>query len=450
MTVTYLVALVLLGALAAITYRLLTARISTGHGRAALLNRTARHRWLIKQASFDALKVMAASEPDERARSLSALRGSTEDLERHAETLAREYAVLRGGVRSGGAEGQGALLAEVAQYARYLRAVATDDAALSSRGIDAVLAGILSHERALISSLERLVAEHARESDSSVGRLQTLAGWSLGGTLTLLVLVGLFLFRPLVGRLRRESAMVAEAEEKMRQLAVEYGRLERLAVTGELAAFAVHEIRTPLNALAINTQQILRLGRRNQPGDQEKARALTETLLVEVERLNKMVEEHLLTRRPAKLDRVEPVLANAVLVEGLHMIQHELEAHGVIVREELDPQLPTVDTDPLLLRQVLLNILVNAVQAMPDGGELVVHTSATGREVAVRITDSGPGIPSEDHERIFKPFVTTKPQGTGLGLAVCARIVNEMRGAITVESAPGRGATFVVRLPRRV
>ena len=120
------------------------------------------------------------------------------------------------------------------------------------------------------------------------------------------------------------------------------------------------------------------------------------------------------------------------------------------VVRRLDTSLPPVSVDPNLLHQALLNILVNARQAMPNGGRLTIETrilGGNGRPVQIRIADTGIGIPADQLLRIFQPFFTTKAQGTGLGLAITARVVEEHGGRITVESAVGKGTTFTIALP---
>ena len=129
----------------------------------------------------------------------------------------------------------------------------------------------------------------------------------------------------------------------------------------------------------------------------------------------------------------------------------EAARNGVAISLEAGPAgLPRMMADEAKLRQVLLNIMLNAIQAMDDGGRITVRTWAEGDEVAVAVRDTGPGIQCDegDLDLVFRPFHTTKEEGTGLGLAICARLIKEMKGRITVTSEPGEGACFEVRLPR--
>jgi signal transduction histidine kinase len=123
---------------------------------------------------------------------------------------------------------------------------------------------------------------------------------------------------------------------------------------------------------------------------------------------------------------------------------------GVDIVRHFDPSLPRVSADPDLLHQAFLNIVINARQAMPEGGRLTVESRADGRNgrpVRITISDTGRGISADHLERIFQPFFTTKPQGTGLGLAIAARIVEQHGGRIAVETVPGQGTTFTIVLP---
>jgi len=137
---------------------------------------------------------------------------------------------------------------------------------------------------------------------------------------------------------------------------------------------------------------------------------------------------------------------NGVLEQSLKF----LPRGDIEVVRRLDSSLPPVSADPNLLHQALLNILVNARQAMPHGGRLTIETRTlpgNGRPVQIRIADTGVGIPEDQLGRIFQPFFTTKAQGTGLGLAITARVVEEHGGRITVESVVGKGTTFTIALP---
>jgi signal transduction histidine kinase len=166
----------------------------------------------------------------------------------------------------------------------------------------------------------------------------------------------------------------------------------------------------------------------------------------EVDRLEGIVRDFLHMARPdpaeiSQVDLVELVDSVARLVEP------SLAAQRIQLEWSPPPAPMTAAADPRQLKQVLLNLIVNAQQAMPQGGALTLRLNARGEHLAIEVADTGPGIPPEWHERIFQPFFSTKREGTGLGLSICRRLVEQMGGTIEVQSAPGKGAVFSVSLP---
>jgi GAF domain-containing protein len=219
---------------------------------------------------------------------------------------------------------------------------------------------------------------------------------------------------------------------------------ERLAALGELSAVVAHEVRNPLGVIFNSLGSLRRIIRTG--GD---AQMLLDILGEEADRLNRIVGDLLDFARPPMpnlqpepLDRVIEEAVSAAMANG---------GPAIRVERELDPKLPPIPMDARLLRQAILNIAMNAVQAMQKGGLLSVRAapepSERGRVVRIEIGDTGPGIPPETRARIFEPFFTTKATGTGLGLAVVRRIVEGHRGEITVSSEVGAGTTFTIRLP---
>jgi len=237
---------------------------------------------------------------------------------------------------------------------------------------------------------------------------------------------------------------------------------DRLAALGEMAAGLAHEIRNPLAAIQGAIQLIA-------PASDAPERAPTAAELVqareflgiiadEVRRLNGVVSQFLDYSRPVR-SALAPGDVNDILQKTLTLLQADVPP-SVKVSLELAEELPRVSCDPEQLRQVFLNLALNAVQAMPQGGDLHISTRLARDEVAlwrdtprrsdlveVRFRDTGPGIPEDARDHIFVPFYTTKEKGTGLGLAICQRIVKTHGGTIGVRSAPGQGAEFVIALP---
>jgi len=166
----------------------------------------------------------------------------------------------------------------------------------------------------------------------------------------------------------------------------------------------------------------------------------------EVDRLTAITEEYLRFARLPK-PQLQRADVNDTVRELLEFVRPELDSAGVKVSLSLSPGLPRVLADVAQLRQLLLNLLRNAREAMSAGGSLRVTTRATKAMVEIEVRDSGPGIPSERLARIFDPFFTTKERGTGLGLAMAQEIAQEHGGQLVCDSVPGRGTAFTLRLP---
>lgn len=234
------------------------------------------------------------------------------------------------------------------------------------------------------------------------------------------------------------AALLAEQKSRLRRLY----RAERLATAGELAAGAAHEIRNPLTAIRSTIQYI----RGDFTEDSDRYEMITD-VLDEVDRIDDIVQGLLSFAR-----REEPVLGMVDLAELVRhsagMIRTRAGTQNVEVTVHTPDSL-RVQADSGLIRQVILNVMLNALQAMPDGGRLTVTAEAAGRRAALRVADTGHGIAPEHLDRIFDPFFTTKKGGTGLGLSICYGIIERHGGQMEVESEPGVGTTMIIRLPER-
>lgn len=219
-------------------------------------------------------------------------------------------------------------------------------------------------------------------------------------------------------------------------------RTERLAELGTLASGMAHEIGTPMNVILGRAEYLMR---RTQ---EETTKKGLETIIAQVERITKIMNQ-LLTfarRRPAER---RPIQLKQVVEDGLEVLHERLVRHRIQVEVSLGNTLPMVLADPDQMSQVLLNLFINAIQAMPQGGTLRVGLEPGEGAVKLIIADTGVGIPKDALPRIFDPFFTTKEagQGTGLGLTVVHNILQEHGGSIAVESELGRGTTFTLTLP---
>ncbi len=234
----------------------------------------------------------------------------------------------------------------------------------------------------------------------------------------------------------QDLSEIKQMEQRMR-------RADRLAAIGRLAANIAHEIRNPLAALSGAIEQLTQ----ELALDETKER-LMRIVLRESDRLNRIISEFLVYARPAPL-RPQAVNFAELLDEVVLLLEcHPLSAKIKIIRE-YGPELPA-RVDVHQLRQALWNLSLNAAQAMPDGGELTVGgriTNGTEPRLEVWVADTGHGIGREDVPHIFEPFYSTKPDGSGLGLAVVHRVVQEHRGEVEVRSSPEAGTTFILSLP---
>lgn len=241
--------------------------------------------------------------------------------------------------------------------------------------------------------------------------------------------------------LDRSYTLLKQQSDTLRQREEELRRADRLSALGELSAGLAHEIRNPLASIK-GTAEIL--ADRFQPHEREYEFA--HILIKEVNRLNRVVTEFLDFARP-RSPRLMPSDLNELVQSVLLLTERKAQGHGVAVETQLAPGLPRVRIDPEQIKQVLLNLVLNAVDAMPHGGALTVETALADDAVRCRLSDTGKGIRREDLGRIFNPFFTTKPDGTGLGLSIAHRILEAHRGRIEVSSQEGAGTTFTLTLP---
>lgn len=240
----------------------------------------------------------------------------------------------------------------------------------------------------------------------------------------------------LAARLREEGRALMEAERHLR-------RAEVLAALGELTAGLAHEIRNPLSSIR-GAMDVLA----QSPGLAARDREFADIVFAEVGRLERLVSGFLAFAGPGR-SGTESADALAAARATLALLRPQADRLRVELVLEAAPDVPLVRCPEESLRQVLLNLSLNAVQAMADsGGTLRIRLHPSDGQVALAVEDTGPGIPAGERERVFHPFVTTKAEGTGLGLSVAARAVQACQGTIDIEDAPVRGARVVVRLPQ--
>jgi PAS domain S-box-containing protein len=220
---------------------------------------------------------------------------------------------------------------------------------------------------------------------------------------------------------------------------------ERLAELGVLASGLAHEIRNPLNTIRFNLLNV-QDGMAQPQTDHTEIAAMVKDIADEVDRLEEIMRNFLRLARP------DPVQLEAVDVRELlecvaRLVDGPCRAQDVELSWECSSDARAA-ADPNQLKQVLLNLVLNAQQAMPQGGRLNLRCLAPAEALLIEVADTGPGIPDGVRDKLFQPFFSTKKEGTGLGLSICRRLVEQMHGRLDFTTQPGKGTTFVVRLPR--
>ena len=249
-------------------------------------------------------------------------------------------------------------------------------------------------------------------------------------------------------RLREQSDADARALREQVEAAARLQREEEQnALMGTVAAGIAHEIRNPLSTLRMHLQ-LLREDWENPITEREqKGRKRIDVLLRETERMEAVVSG-LVRFAAGHKPRLEKTNLNALVGELLDFLGPQAERSKIKLVREFARDLPSVEVDPNLIRQAILNLLVNAQQVLPSGGEIRIRTLENGRFVKLSVTDNGPGIPAEHREKIFNLYFSTKPGGTGLGLPTVKKIVEEHQGKIEVDTEVNKGTTFTICLKK--
>ncbi len=217
---------------------------------------------------------------------------------------------------------------------------------------------------------------------------------------------------------------------------------ERLAELGTLAAGMAHEIGTPMNVILGRAEYLMR-----KTSDESTKKGLT-TIVAQVERITKIMKQLLSFAGQHPIER-RPLVLSLVVQDIMDVTQERLEKRGIRLEVDLESKCPDVLADRDQMGQVLLNLVVNAIQAMPEGGTLSLRLRCRNEHARLSVSDTGCGIPSDLVPKLFIPFFSTKGvgEGTGLGLTVVHGIIEEHQGSITVDSEPGQGTTFHIDLP---
>jgi len=229
--------------------------------------------------------------------------------------------------------------------------------------------------------------------------------------------------------------------EELREAQCQLVHSERLAVVGRLTSRVAHEIRNPLSTIGGFAHRIARRADLD-----EKAREYAQIIVEEVKRLEHLLAGIMNFARPG-LPHKQPTNLNALVERSLSLCEDARKGKQIRIRKDLDPAMPPIQADPGQLEQVFINVLRNAFDAIEDTGEVSILTERSGHHAVVRISDTGGGIEPEVLAHIFDPFFSTKEGGTGLGLAVASKIVEDHDGHIIIGSEPGRGTHVSIRIP---
>lgn len=306
--------------------------------------------------------------------------------------------------------------------AEKLRVAATL-AVLLNLGVGGLLAAVLA--RNILRPVRRL----ARETDR----------WAAGRPSEDEIMALSRSVRGLIESVDQTQSELARSREHLLQA-------EKLAVVGKLAAGMAHSIRNPFTSIQMRLFSLSRSLRLTAPQQED-----FDVISQEIRHVDTIVGNFLEFSRPPKL-RVQPVSPSAVVDMALQLLTHRLRSYDVTVRIDRGRPLPEVSADPEQLKEVLVNLIINACEAMDRGGAVTVMerveiVPGMGRAAVIRVSDNGPGIPEALLGKVFQPFFTTREAGTGLGLSIARRIVTEHRGTLEVTSWEGAGATFILTLP---
>jgi two-component system, NtrC family, sensor histidine kinase HydH len=242
--------------------------------------------------------------------------------------------------------------------------------------------------------------------------------------------------------LREQYVRYRKLAEELAKTEAAFRRADRLAALGQLSAGLAHELRNPLATIRSSAEML----NRNLPEGNEIAAEMAGFISSEVDRTNSLVTRFLDFARPLSL-RKEPTDVTGTIDRAIQQV--ERDDNSVAITREYSHDLKPIPIDSEMMERVLYNLILNAVQASEPGSPVTVRTGHAHPYAEIDVIDRGVGIPKDQTESIFNPFFTTKPAGTGLGLPIVAKIVDEHGGKLTVESEPGKGSTFRVLLPEK-
>jgi signal transduction histidine kinase len=312
--------------------------------------------------------------------------------------------------------------AELLQQAGQLRVVAVA-AVVSLAGLAALLAAVFVYQ--ILVPLRRLAQEAAGEA------LPPRSGNEV---------------KALSRRVRVLLHNVDQTQTELERSRESLVHAEKMALVGKLAAGMAHSIRNPFTSVKM---RLFSLSRSLVLDDAQQEDL--EVIAGEIRHIDTIVQNFLEFSRPPRL-RMQALSPSGVVDAALRLLDQRLKSYGVAARVDRPAPLPAIEADPEQLKEVLVNLVVNACEAMPGGGEIVIeervdHPPEGRAQAVIRVRDSGPGIPPHIGEKVFDPFFSTKEQGTGLGLSIARRIITEHGGRLEAGNASGGGGVFTIALP---
>jgi len=278
------------------------------------------------------------------------------------------------------------------------------------------------------------IVQDLSEDYEALFSVQTLVVLTSGVVMGLLFLVLRFVVK------RGEAIIERRAQERLR-LKEQLSHAERLSSLGEMVAVISHEIRNPLGIIK-NSAELLN----KKMSGSDSRNSIHEIIVEEADRLNNIITDFLNYARPRTPD-LAPCRVDSIVEKNLTFLAPQIEAQGHVVHRQYQDNLPEIMADTDMLYQAFLNILINAMQAMPDGGAISVSIGMNGDRVEVCFEDAGDGFTDEILDKVWDPFVTTKEKGTGLGLGIVKNIIEQHGGSIQIDNREGGGAQVMLGLP---
>ncbi len=278
------------------------------------------------------------------------------------------------------------------------------------------------------------IVQNLSEDYKTIFRFQVLVIITITVVMSLLFLVLLFVVK------RGEGIIQRRAQERLR-LKEQLSRAEHLSSLGEMAAGISHEIRNPLGIIK-NSAELLK----KRMAGLDPSNTIPEIIVEESGRLNNIITDFLNFAKPKSLN-LNPCRVDEVLEKNITFLASQIKEQGYLIEKHYSNHLPEIMADSAMLYQAFLNILINAMQAMPDGGKIQVGIDSKEDIITISFDDEGESIPDDILEKIWDPFFTTKEQGTGLGLGIVKNIIDAHGGSIRIDNRPVRGVRVTIELP---